>query len=57
MNLVTGKRPGTLTGDQLDQIALRGRDIFDAISLMAGVVDTTDGRDAPGPTSVGCIFL
>ncbi len=57
VNLVTGERSGTLTGDQLDQIALRGRDIFDAISLMAGVVDTTDGRDAPGPTSVGGIYI
>ena len=57
VNLVTGERSGTLTSDQLDQIALRGRDIFDAVSLMAGVVDTTDGRDAPGPTSVGGIYI
>ncbi len=44
VNLTSGERAGTLTGDQLDQIALRGRDIFDAVSLMAGVVDTSDGR-------------
>ena len=47
-----GERAGTLSGEQLDEIALRGRDIFDAVSLMAGVVDTTDGRDAPSPTSI-----
>lgn len=57
VNLSSGERSGTLSGEQLDQIALRGRDIFDAISLMAGVVDTTDGRDAPGPTSIGGIYI
>src|ERR1700687_3285991 len=57
VNLTNGERSGTLSGEQLDQIALRGRDIFDAISLMAGVVDTSDGRDAPGPTSIGNIYI
>ncbi len=57
VNTVTGERSGSLTSDQLEQIALRGRDVFDAVGLMAGVVDTTDGRDAPGPTSVGGIYI
>ncbi len=57
VNLSTGEGSGTLDGNQLDQIALRGRDIFDAVSLMAGVVDTSDGRDAPGPTSIGNIYI
>ena len=39
VNLSSGEGSGTLDGNQLDQIALRGRDIFDAVSLMAGVVD------------------
>ena len=57
VDLSTGERSGTLTGNQLDQIALRGRDIFDAVSLMPGVVDTTDGRDAPSPTSIQGIYI
>jgi hypothetical protein len=57
VNLSSGERSGTLDNEQLDQIALRGRDIFDAVSLMAGVVDTSDGRDAPGPTSIGNIYI
>ena len=57
VNLSSGERAGTLDNEQLDQIALRGRDIFDAVSLMAGVVDTSDGRDAPGPTSIGSIYI
>ena len=57
INLATGERTGDLTGEQLDEIALRGRDIFDAVSLMAGVVDTSDGRDAPGPSSISNIYI
>ena len=52
VNLASGEKSGTLTSDQLENLALRGRDIFDAISLLPGVVDTSDGRDAPGPTSI-----
>lgn len=57
VNLISGARTGTLGGDQLDHMALRGRDVFDAIALMPGVVDTSDGRDAPGPTSIGGIYI
>ena len=57
LNTTSGEKSGTLTGDQLDHLALRGRDVFDAISLMPGVVDTSDGRDAPGPTSIGNIYI
>ena len=32
VNTANGERAGTLSGEQLDEIALRGRDIFDAIS-------------------------
>jgi hypothetical protein len=57
VNLASGERSGTLDGEHLDHLALRGRDVFDAISLMPGVVDTSDGRDAPGPTSIGNIYI
>jgi Carboxypeptidase regulatory-like domain len=57
VNTTTGDRSGTLSGDQLDEIALRGRDVFDAVSLMPGVVDTSDGRDSPSPTSIQNIYI
>lgn len=57
VNTATGERSGTLGAKDLDSLALRGRDIFDAVSLMPGVVDTSDGRDAPGPTSIGNIYI
>src|SRR5689334_2051423 len=57
VNTSNGERSGQLSGEQLDQIALRGRDIFDAISLMPGIIDTSDGRDSPSPTSIGNIYI
>jgi hypothetical protein len=57
VNIANGERAGTLTGEQLDQIALRGRDLFDAVSLMPGVVDVSDGRDSPSPTSISNIYI
>src|SRR5207249_752077 len=57
VNLSTGEKSGSLNADELTVLALRGRDIFDAVSLMPGVVDTSDGRDAPGPTSIGNIYI
>jgi hypothetical protein len=57
VNTSNGERAGTLSGEQLDEIALRGRDIFDAVSLMPGVVDTSDGRDAPSPNSISNIYI
>ena len=57
INIANGERAGTLSGEQLDQIALRGRDVFDAISLMPGVIDTSDGRDSPSPSSISNIYI
>jgi hypothetical protein len=57
LELSTGEKSGTLSGQQLDEMALRGRDVFDAVSLMAGVIDTSDGRDAPGPSSISNIYI
>ncbi|MDZ4796910.1 MAG: carboxypeptidase regulatory-like domain-containing protein [Bryobacteraceae bacterium] len=57
VNLSSGEKAGVLSSTELDSLALRGRDLFDAVSLMPGVVDTSDGRDAPGPNSIGNIFI
>lgn len=57
VNLATGEKSGSLNADDLTELALRGRDVFDAVSLLPGIVDTSDGRDAPGPTSIGNIYI
>jgi hypothetical protein len=56
VGLSSGGRSGTLTGQQPGEIALRGRDIFDAVSLMAGVIDTYDGRDSAAKAAPLRIF-
>src|SRR5438067_574566 len=57
VNLATGDKSASFGSDELESLALRGRDIFDAVALMPAVVDTSDGRDAPGPTSIGNIYI
>ncbi len=53
----SSEKSGSLTGEDLDRMSLRGRDFMDAVALMAGVVDTSESRDAPGPTSIGGISI
>jgi hypothetical protein len=57
VELGSSEKSGTLTGKELNEMALKGRDFFDAIGLMAGVVDVADNRDAPGADSVQNIHI
>jgi hypothetical protein len=57
VELGSSEKSGTLTGTQLNEMALKGRDFFDAVGLMAGVVDVADNRDAPGADSVGNLHI
>ena len=57
VELGSSEKAGTLTGTQLNEMALKGRDFFDAVGLMAGVVDVSENRDAPGADSVGGLHI
>lgn len=57
VELGSSDKAGTLTGDDLNSMALKGRDFFDAIGLMAGVTDVAGNRDAPGADSVGNLHI
>ncbi len=57
VQLGSSERSGTLSGKELGEMALKGRDFFDAVGLMAGVVDVSDNRDAPGSDSVGGLHI
>jgi hypothetical protein len=57
VQLGSSERATTLTGNDLESMALRGRDALDAVALLPGVVDTSDSRDAPLPTSIGNLYL
>lgn len=57
VELSSGEKSGVISGDELDQLALRGRDFLDVLRLLPGVVDTNEGREAPGPDGVRNIYI
>ncbi|MEO7144015.1 MAG: TonB-dependent receptor [Bryobacteraceae bacterium] len=57
VELGSGERAGVITSQQLENMALRGRDFMDAVGLLPGVIDTSDSREAPSPTSNSNIYI
>ena len=57
VDLGSSEKAGVLTGEEIENMALRGRDFFDAVGLLAGVVDMSDSREAPSPSSIQNIFI
>ncbi|MBI2689364.1 MAG: TonB-dependent receptor [Acidobacteria bacterium] len=55
--LGSSEKAGTLSAADLESLALKGRDIMDAVALLPGIVDTSDSRDAPSPTSIGNLYI
>ena len=57
VQLGSSERAGTLTTDDLQTLALRGRDFMDAVGLLPGVVDTADSREVSNATSSQGIYV
>jgi hypothetical protein len=57
VQLGSSERSGSITHEMLENMALRGRDLMDAVGLLPGIVDTADSRDAPAPDSIGNLFI
>src|ERR1044071_806140 len=57
VSLSGSERTGVLTSDDIQGMALRGRDFMDVVGLLPGVVDTNESREAPNPNSVQGIFI
>ena len=57
VQLGSSEKADVLTGDDIEGMALRGRDFMDAVGLLAGVVDTADSREAPAPGSIGNVYI
>ncbi|MBI3473255.1 MAG: TonB-dependent receptor [Candidatus Solibacter usitatus] len=57
VTLGSGERAGVMTSSDLEHMALRGRDLMDAVGLLPGVVDTSDSREAPSADSIGNIYI
>lgn len=57
VQLGSSEKSGSITQEDLQNLALRGRDVMDAVALLPGVVDLTDGREAPSNTSTNEIYI
>lgn len=57
VQLATGERSGTVTGAQLNDLALKGRDFFALLQTVPGVVDTNDSRDTTSNVANTGIFI
>src|ERR1051326_6250783 len=53
----SSERGALITGQELNQIALKGRDFFGLMYTLPGVVDTSTGRDITSPNAIGNIFI
>lgn len=58
LQMASSEKSGLVSGTQLNQLALKGRDFLGLMSLVTGVVDTRSGdREATAPNSVGGINI
>lgn len=57
VQLASAERAGVLTGGQLNNIALKGRDFFALLATIPGVVDTNASRETTTNASNGGTFI
>ena len=57
LQLVSGERSGLVSGDQVNDLALKGRDYFALMQTVNGMVDTVTSRDATSNTAGAGIFI
>jgi outer membrane cobalamin receptor len=57
VELASGEKSGVITRRDLEETAIRGRDYLDMLRLLPGVVDESDGREAPGPDGIRSLFI
>lgn len=57
IQLASSEKSLTIDSNQLDNITLKGRDLFSFISMVPGVIDTTASRDVTTPNAIGGIYI
>jgi hypothetical protein len=57
VDLSGGERSGIIPAGELESTPLRGRDYLDLLHLLPGIVDESEGRDAPGPDGPRNIYI
>jgi hypothetical protein len=51
------ERSAQITGQEINQMAIKGRDLTDMYRFLPGVVDLGASRDAPAPSNFGSIYI
>ena len=57
IQLSSSEKSQTVDGSQLNDITLKGRDLFGYMKLVPGVLDTTGSRDVTSPGAIGGITI
>ena len=57
LQLASGERSGLVTGTQVNDLALKGRDYFALMQTITGVVDTVTSRDATSNTAGAGVYI
>jgi hypothetical protein len=57
VQLASSEKAQTVDGNQLNDVTLKGRDLFGYLRLVPGVIDTTASRDVTGPNQIGGITI
>ncbi len=57
VELGSGEKSGVVTGEEIDSIAIRGRDFLDVLRLLPGVVDEKEDRETPSPTGIVGLYI
>ena len=57
VQLASSEKAQTVDGNQLNDITLKGRDLFGYMRFVPGVIDTTASRDVTSPNAIGGITI
>jgi hypothetical protein len=57
VQLSSSEKAQSITGAQLSDVTLKGRDLFGYMKLVPGVIDTTASRDVTSPNAIGGITI
>ena len=57
IQLASSEKSQLVDGSQLNDITLKGRDLFGYLKLVPGVIDTTTSRDVTSPGAIGGITI
>jgi hypothetical protein len=57
IQLASSEKSQAIAGNQLNDITLKGRDLFGYMKLVPGVIDTTASRDVTSPNAIGGITI